>query len=943
MASTGRHDIFISTAVTIVVTIAFQATAVVGDCERHLPTEQSPNTVNTSDRVLSGLPANPSDFDNIVTLAYDTEQGNPDYNCIGSLIAPSWVLTAAQCFISPGRNYVFHGGGTSLSGTVYSIAEVIPHPSWGPVTESDESRPPMHDDIQLVHLQSPVIGTQPATSLNHSLNGTSHSLLRQTDISPSPAFNFMRINNNSAFVVPPAQMQYLRFKGYGLAERPENNEEPIQEVPRSLTFADLYTTTCPSPFQDDGRHRVCTVGNSSCGPCYGDVGGPLYDVDASGTVPVLVGILSFGRNAASNTSTCTEDEPVIYTAISPYVPWILSTVGNEASEIILVSIPSDGLNDTDLAPESPGLPTVAHMSILVVICIVVGGIVTLIITALIILCVIRMLRRRQRHKECLLSEESFIFGGKVSDASDPFEGTGGKQDRTPHQFASAPVKPVHGLPGLFQRKDNTQFSIDGLSSIVGSRLYLDNAPSWLNNAWERLFHSPSRQDLGSVPSHRSSRRREDSTRLGSPKRDVLTTERSNLPILQGKARQLNTVRTTQGLEPNENNRLGMGPLPAFQPKPQVRTGRTRHDDAPANGTSKPHREDSQAQEAVMSVMAVGGQGPLDELEVAMERPQSHWPKLEERTRDDLVKLRRALKERDGEDGRRGRPTQSIGGNARKNMEKEARDQHRMHGDLRSNLRPKSGDESNRNYGGNRGTGNGHRDETRKRSEPRRTGIDKGPMSVQEQRLKHERGKSRSENRVRVRSSDIAGGIEGENIDTFQAPISRVSFDKGIIGSRYEDRNGDRGTNIGFPREMRVPRLQGEGRDVTDGNVNRGGGVANAGLRAESEVSFERIDFEGARADYKSRGRTESVDVTDALVDGGGESARPEATTRLLYDGERMATHKNYSQGRDREFSIRSEWQRDSRYVYRAGTARDPQTPETEVIGEGMGLGSGRGL
>lgn len=939
MVSSNRDRCFVSTAVTIIVLIGLQVSAAAGNCERHLPTEQSPNIANVSARILSGLPANPSDFGNIVTIAYDTEQGNPDYNCIGSLIAPSWVVTAAQCFISPGRNYVLHGGGNSLSGTIYSIAEVIPHPDWGPETGLDESRPSVHDDIQLVHLQSPVIGSQPASSFTGSLDGTSHFFLRQTDTSSSPEFNFMRINNNSAFVVPPSPMQFLRFKGYGLSERPENNEQPIQEVPRPLTFADLKTTACPSPYRDDSQRLVCTVGDSSCGPCYGDVGGPLYDVDASGTVSVLVGILSFGRNAASDTSTCSSEEPVIYTAVSTYVPWILSTVGDEASEITIFPIPSDGLNDTDLAPESPALPTRNRMSVFVIICLIIAGIVTLLIAILIVVCIIRTRRRWRRHKDGLLAEESFVYGGKVSDASNPFEEPGATENRGSRHFTSAPVKSVHGVRGFFQRKDNTQFSIDGLSSILGSRLYFENAPTWLNNAWERLFRSPSRQDLGSVPSHRGSRRDEDPARLEAPKSNDVGNERTSMSALKIEAQQLNGIRTSQGLEANELREVDIRPfLSELQSRNKV-VGQKGHGEDPVNNKFKPQWGNTQMQGSVTSVIAVGGRGPLDEMEVEMERPQSHWSVPNRGRLDDLEELRRVLKERDGRDGRRDRQKQNTVGNSRQNTEKEARDPQRTHVDLHADLKARRGYERESKLDKDKGVGNGYRGDAYMRAGALRTETDS--------RLGQSSELYRDANmrRMRVFDESLEAGRDGEGEDMniiLQEPVSKVSFDKGFTEGRYDNRDGDWRAKAELARGFGVTGLRGEGRDVTDVDVNGRSGFENAGRRAGSAVSFEKIDIGRTRPDLiKARTRRERVDVTNALADGAEWSGRIGSTKVSAQGGEVTVPKRAYLHGRGREDLLRTKWQRDSRSSNTAKSAKDLQTAETEVVGEGLGFGSGR--
>lgn len=932
MASVKVSEVFTYISMSVIIIIVLCTKEAAGDCERHLPTENDSNDVNASVRVLSGIPANPTDFDNIVTIAFDNDQGNRDYNCIGSLIAPSWVLTAAQCFISPGRNYVLHGGGNSLSGSTYFIAEVVPHPDWGTVTGSGEARPLGHDDIQLVRLQSSVAGSDPTSSSNDTSNATPGPVSRQSNTSTSPGFNFMRINNNSAFVVPPAPMQYLRFKGYGLMERPENNEQPIQEVPRALTFADLKTTACPSPFRDDGQRRVCTVGDSSCGPCYGDIGGPLYGVDASGTVSALVGILSFGRNAASNTSICSNDEPVIYTAVSPYVPWVLSTVGDEASKVILVSIPSEGLEKTDLAPESPGLSTIARVSIFAVLSIIILAVVT----ALVVICTIRSLRhRRQQHKDGLLAEESFIYGGKTSDVSDPFAGF-----RTTANGAPPPGKAAHALRGLFQRRDRTQFSADGLSSIMGSHIHTDNAPSWLNNAWERLFHSPSRQDIGSMPSYRGSQRRENLTALMPIEHNGLGNTMTKTSVSAEKAQELEEVRILQRTESGGNNTSGEEPTPpSFNTRSQLLTEGKRNGRGYAKTVFPLQQDHRQEQYTVMSALAVDKKDPTDEVEVMMERPQPSQLKPDNRKGDDLEELRRVLKENEHR-GREERESLNDAIDMRQNSRKSSETHSGLRGmaDLKSKTSYRSGDEVTKNRYSERT----RKEELYRKSRPRKAEGHSGFMRAHERISQRERDTNIDDGSMQYESLDVEKDGEGDILDVLEVPMSRISFDKGLIKRGYEDRIIGAGTDVKFPPRIGINRLRTGGRDVTDGDGNERDGYSNTELKAGSEVSFEKIDFGGLRPDGKNRtGATQSVDVTDATVGGVSRSGRPLLKTDLLQTGRRLTPRITNLQELRTETFPKLAPQNHIRTVNPSTVIGGSAIPETEVVGEGLRPGSGR--
>lgn len=441
---------------------------------------------NSSVRIVGGLPASSPAFDNIVTLAYTDSDSAVNYVCVGSLIHPQWVLTAAQCPIAPGQNFALYGG-SSLTGTRYDIMDVSSHPRYDP------SSTPWRYDLQLIRLQTPIRTLSDSAPIS----------------SPSPnsqevaTLNAMRVNNNTAFAQSPRRT-YLRLKGYGLSQSPFNNQEPLSYRERPLLFADMPITACPNPLANDGAFRLCTSSSDTCGPCFGDTGSPLYDIDQSGTVAVLVAVATLGRTDtfAIRDPFCTNGRiPIIYTTVAPHLSWIRRTIGNASlSEFY---IPSTGINNIVLASEKPSLGVVARTSIIVVSTLVLAGI----LIALIVCCSLRHLRsRRRRWQSGLAAEHSFINSRSPDVFSpDPFEGMH-LQNRRRSTISLSQLS----SNAIERLKRTKEFSTRSLAVIRARRMKeeklsanpsrepVPDAPEWVSSAWERLFKSPSKGDLSAI-------------------------------------------------------------------------------------------------------------------------------------------------------------------------------------------------------------------------------------------------------------------------------------------------------------------------------------------------------------------------------------------------------------------------------------------------------------
>ncbi|CDF37540.1 unnamed protein product [Chondrus crispus] len=308
----------------------------------------------------------------------------------------------------------------------------------------------------------------------------------------------MRINNNTDFAQDSSAPRFLRVKGYGLRTRPNEGQETLTGNTRPLLFADLLTSKCDDRFGNDEKRRLCTKRDNSCGPCFGDTGAPLYDVDKSGKVSVLVGIVTFGLQGLADgeaESICTSGaRATIYTAVAPYIGWIRETVDEDLTEFF---IPKEGITNTNLDPGKPGLSVAARTSIIVVASLALIGF----IAFLLVTCTLRRLRnRRKRWVEGLHAEESFVKGDeKHAGIADPFEGIV-DDHKTPRLSVNSLSRAAV--------KSATEFSARSIGTIRALLMHveeeemameprepMDDAPQWLPDAWEKLFKAPSKKDL----------------------------------------------------------------------------------------------------------------------------------------------------------------------------------------------------------------------------------------------------------------------------------------------------------------------------------------------------------------------------------------------------------------------------------------------------------------
>ncbi|XP_068958938.1 acrosin-like [Petaurus breviceps papuanus] len=265
-------------------------------------------------RILGGKDTRPGAWPWMVSMQLITNSGQRSHVCGGSLLAPTWVLTAAHCFkntrdltqwrLVVGAWEVQWAAAATLGPLEQErkAVHILLHEQYNSWTENN--------DIALVEMNEPV----------HC------GYLVQIACLPRPSED------------PVKDPEPWIIAGWGYKE--ENASKPaavLQEA--EVKIISLETCNGTEWYQGSIHSSNLCAGypEGKIDTCQGDSGGPLMCKDRSSNTFVVTGITSWGTGCGR------VKRPGVYTSTESFLEWIMSKIGVNA---VLDDMPSPVKNPT---------------------------------------------------------------------------------------------------------------------------------------------------------------------------------------------------------------------------------------------------------------------------------------------------------------------------------------------------------------------------------------------------------------------------------------------------------------------------------------------------------------------------------------------------------------------------------------------------------------------